>query len=52
MAAKTKLGRSLWKGSKWFARKFWPKVEKRLASRSKNFFDKALKKTRKRPRPA
>lgn len=54
MATKSKVGRmakggALWKGAKWVSRKVWPKVEKRLASKNKGFFEKVLRRTRRQP---
>lgn len=43
------VGGALWKGSKWFGRKFWPKVERRLASKSKGFYERVLRRMRRQP---
>lgn len=43
------VGVALWKGSKWFGRKFWPKVERRLASKSKGFYERVLRRMRRQP---
>lgn len=57
MASRKALGKgavavALWKGSKWVGRKLWPKIEKRLAKRNRDLFDKVLKRSRRHPRPA
>lgn len=51
IAGRVARGYLLWKALRWLGRKLGPRIERRLARKSRTFMDEALR-NRQKPRPA